>query len=1077
MVDSTQSEALRAELRPVRQRKWRDLRSRVLQGTDEERDLICDDCLKFYEGSCDREFSPSCQLTTDIQVRERKEVFDELTEDEQLQYWYIHDPIAWAKVELNWDPRWYQIEPLRCSAKKKVFRMGRQIGKCLSGEARIDLADGTRRRVEDLVGQIVNVRSLQGTNVVSKKAAVFENAIKECYRVTFSSGRQLTTSYDHPYRAFDRWINTEDLRVGDRIASCGVGVFGDVDLPDEHAELLAFAIGDGGLTGGSFKFTNTNPEIVHRMEELAESQGCHLTWENDITCSVVNQKGKPNPVVNMLREHGIFGHNAKTKFVPLAIQGARKQTVALFLNRLFSNDGWASVSHLGQAQIGYCSASHDLIRDVQELLFKFGIFSTISERKIPAERRSPYHMGEFHGAFDTVSRPGPYYTSWQLFITRGEDIRKFTNEIGILGKDDALTNVAENSRSPANNERSIVDTLPEEVRALVERKLDGKSARSVLGESARVGRKRGLSRRIALEWGDKLSDPSLRAHAESDIIWDRVVRIENVGELQTYDLSVQDAGCYDDANFSAEGIIVHNTEVLAILALYDMVTKPNSWVVILCPYQDQVDLIFKRLRAFIQRSETLSNSDFKVRDKMNPHEIEYAHPDGNSWVLGMTAGVRTGQQGNKFRGQTPTLLIIDEADMLDDPTLESVLASLTGAGPIARMVVSSTPTGRRGMFWKYCTNKRLDFKEFHYTSMVSPYWTPELELFYRETYSENGFAHEFLAEFGEMEVGVFQHKYIEASLQDYSLANAVPREGEMYTMGVDWNRKGIGVHIIITGFDFVMSKFRVATKKVIDANEFTQHRAIQEIVKLNAIWNPEFIYVDEGDGTTQVEALQLWGMQNPNTRLHRKVKGVDFGSKTLIRDPMTKKFVKKATKPLVVDLCVRQVERRNCILPKGEDTQNGLVGQMRDFAIKKYGREGQPIYTDDKEHTLIAWMLSVYSVVIELTDIAKVKGSSKIAFTGPLGGDQDDLIAAHKIREFRDRKKRLAPVARTFNVGQTKKNQVGSLGEFLDSHANGMTRGFRRRVGNIRRAGVGHIGRPVWSRERTSGLRIPEEYD
>jgi replicative DNA helicase len=648
-MDASVAEALRAELKPIRQAKFRDHRVRVRQGTDQERDLVCDDCLKFYEGNCDREFSPDCKLTTDIQAREKKEIFDHLTEDEQLQFWYMEDPIAWAKVELDWDPRWYQIEPLRCSAKKKVFRMGRQIGK---------------------------------------------------------------------------------------------------------------------------------------------------------------------------------------------------------------------------------------------------------------------------------------------------------------------------------------------------------------------------------------------------------------------------------------------TEILAILALFDLITKPNSWIVILCPYQDQVDLVFKRLRAFIQKSEVLSNPDFKVRDKMNPHEIEYAHPEGNSWVLGMTAGVRTGQQGNKFRGQTPTLLIIDEADMLDDMTLESVLASLTGAGPIARMVVSSTPTGRRGMYWKYCTNKRLDFREFHYTSMVSPYWTPELELFYRETYSENGFAHEFLAEFGEMEVGVFQHKYIEASLQDYSLAGAVPRAGEMYSMGVDWNRKGIGVHIIISGFDFTTSKFRVSCKRIVDANEFTQHRAIQEIVKLNEIWNPEYIYVDEGDGTTQVEALHLWGMQHPNTRLHRKVKGVDFGSKTLIRDPLTKQFVKKATKPLVVDLCARQVERLNCILPKGEDTQNGLVGQMREFAIIRYGREGQPVYADDKEHTLIAWMLSVYAVVIELTDIARVKGSSKIAFTGPLGQGQSDLIAAHKIREFRERKRKLTPLPRTFDTGYTRsKLNQGSMSDFIGMHADSLMRGFRKRAGHMSDSRSGHMGRPTWDRSRTNRLKIPNDYD
>jgi len=524
---------------------------------------------------------------------------------------------------------------------------------------------------------------------------------------------------------------------------------------------------------------------------------------------------------------------------------------------------------------------------------------------------------------------------------------------------------------------------------------------------------------------------------------------------------------------------IGKTEILSILALYYLATHPDFRVVILCPYQDQVDLVFHRLRKYIQRSHTMSDTEFKIRDKMNPHEIEFYHPDGNSSVLGMTAGVRTGQKGDKYRGQTPSLLIIDEADMLDDETLESVLASLTGSGPIAQMVVSSTPTGRRAMYWKYCTNKRIDFREFHYTSFVSPYWTPELELFYRETYSSNGFAHEFMAEFGEMEVGLFQHKHIEACLQDYSLKGAVPFSNEMYTMGVDWNRRGIGVHVILTGYDFTTQKFRTAYKEVVDAGEFTQHTAIQRIAKLNEVWNPEFIYVDQGDGDTQVEALKLWGMQHPKTRLHRKVKAVNFGGKELIRDPLTKGFVKKAIKPFMVDVCVRRVESHEVILPRGEDTSTGLVGQMRDYSVVRYGRDGQPIFTDEKEHTLIAWMLSIYAVVMELSDIAKVNVSTRIAFTGYFGDGQTDLIAQNKDREFRDKQKRLTPLPRTFQTSTHNRNAM-SFAEFMhvaDRQASG-GRGMRNRIGHLNRAGQSSgLSRPTWDRSRAASFRIPEDGD
>lgn len=510
---------------------------------------------------------------------------------------------------------------------------------------------------------------------------------------------------------------------------------------------------------------------------------------------------------------------------------------------------------------------------------------------------------------------------------------------------------------------------------------------------------------------------------------------------------------------------IGKTEILAILALYHLATKPDFRVVILCPYQDQVDLIFGRIRKYIQRSQMMSDPDFKIRDKMNPHEIEFYHPEGNSSVIGITAGVRTGQKGDKARGQTPHLLIIDEADMLDDETLEAILAMLTGTGEIAQMVISSTPTGRRGNFFKWSTNRRMDFKEFHFPSMVSPHWTKELELFYRETYSENGFAHEFLAEFGELEVGLFQHKYIEASMFDYSLRNAQPQPGEMYSMGVDWNRKGIGVHVVITGYSYETSKYRVAYKEIIDAGQFTQHKAVQRIAALNQVWDPEFIYVDEGDGTTQVEALHLWGMKHPNTRLHRKVKGIDFGKVTFIRDPLIGKLVKKKVKPLMVDLCVRRVESLECVFPKGEDTSTGLVGQMRDFCVVRYGRDGQPVFSDDKEHTLVAWMLSIYAVIMECSDIAKARSTTKIAFTGPLGDASKNMVNRHELRAVQERKQRLTPQVRSLELTPRSK-AYGDMGEFFGIVKGGRSVRNRIRGGQTR---SGYVGRPKWDKKPKRG--------
>lgn len=468
---------------------------------------------------------------------------------------------------------------------------------------------------------------------------------------------------------------------------------------------------------------------------------------------------------------------------------------------------------------------------------------------------------------------------------------------------------------------------------------------------------------------------------------------------------------------------IGKTEILSLLGLFYPATRPNFRTVILCPYQDQVDIIFTRIRGFIQRSDTLSNPEFRIHDKMNPHTIEFYHPEGNSSLIGVTTGIRTGQKGDKTRGQTPSMLIVDEGDMLDDQTLESILASLTGTGAIAQMVVSFTPTGKRGLVYRWTTNKKMDFKEFHFTSKVSPNWTPELELFYRESYSQAGYGREFDAEFGEMEVSLFQHKHIELSLQDYDIKKAPPEKGEIYCFGVDWNRKGIGVHIVVVGYKPETGQFRVAHKEIIDAGDFTQLTAVNRLAELNKIWDPDFIYVDTGYGDTQIETLKVLGMGDPGSRLHRKVVGVDFGSKVVVRDPLTKDFVKKPVKPFMVDLCVRRVESGVCVFPKTEDTQFGLVGQLRRFTVVRYGREGQPVFTDDTEHTAIAWMLGVYGILMEMSDIAKVPVSTRVVMTGQLGQVVTREGMSAKIKAQKEQQKRLEPQPRTLGLTQSKKDR------------------------------------------------------
>jgi replicative DNA helicase len=82
-------------------------------------------------------------------------------------------------------------------------------------------------------------------------------------------------------------------------------------------------------------------------------------------------KNAKNPLVLRLKELGLWGKNAQNKTVPGVVFRLTRQQIALFLNRLFATDGWATVLADGQSQLGYCTTSEKLARQVQHLLLRF----------------------------------------------------------------------------------------------------------------------------------------------------------------------------------------------------------------------------------------------------------------------------------------------------------------------------------------------------------------------------------------------------------------------------------------------------------------------------------------------------------------------------------------------------------------------------------------------------------------------------------------------------------------------------------------------------------------------------------
>jgi len=65
------------------------------------------------------------------------------------------------------------------------------------------------------------------------------------------------------------------------------------------------------------------------------------------------------------------------------------------------------------------------------------------------------------------------------------------------------------------------------------------------------------SRAVVMEYATLLDDPQLKAQASSDLFWDRVTEVAEVGEEEVFDLTVPGPSCW-----LADGLVSHNSGAL-----------------------------------------------------------------------------------------------------------------------------------------------------------------------------------------------------------------------------------------------------------------------------------------------------------------------------------------------------------------------------------------------------------------------------------------------------------------------------------------------------------------------------------
>jgi replicative DNA helicase len=465
------------------------------------------------------------------------------------------------------------------------------------------------------------------------------------------------------------------------------------------------------------------------------------------------------------------------------------------------------------------------------------------------------------------------------------------------------------------------------------------------------------------------------------------------------------------------------TECMCLLILWYGYVQPNKGpndnqynILIVTPFEEQVDLIFDRLHQLIDSSPILS----KCISRDIHHRIEFTN---GTIIKGLTAGSKNNTGAASTRGQRADLIILDEVDYMGSSEITNIINIRNEAPDRIRIIAASTPSGKREEYYQWCTGaslrlapKQSDIDNFCFTGYEQTKtrgngWieiyapstvnkellkiNPDTEQTYledlKDELTEIRYAQEVMAEFGDEEFGVYQKKYIDWAV------NEGLRTGHKYTtdmtaeeldiflsqrrtgpriLGVDWDKRGASTNMVCIELDgkhtnengIVTPTFKILFRVEIPRSEFTYTNAVNKIIELNDIYDFDWIAVDRGSGETQVELLHKYGMQHPLTGLHEKVVGVNFSEKIDVRDPYTLKKDKKKIKPFMVNNSVIVFER-NAIMLNPYDKK--LIKQFEDYRIKSIGVDGTPTFVETNEHIVDAVNLALFMFEQKYGDLLK----------------------------------------------------------------------------------------------------------
>ena len=431
---------------------------------------------------------------------------------------------------------------------------------CMPASTRLLRADtGEEITLGELVLTQVqpNVLAVDGRHklVSSRLLKAFPSGIKPVFRLRMASGREVDATANHRFLTIDGWTRLDELTPG--VALAVPRILPPPEVPAQWDEdrliLLAHLLGDGSIGPNSVKYTTADPANKAAVEDAAKNafgiavSGTVLgrTWQLWLPSPARLTHNRFHPVRVWLEPLGLWGSRSGNKFIPEQIFRLPNDSLALFLRHLWATDGSITISRNGHGpivRISYASTSQRLAENVQRALLRFGVRSRL-----------------------TATTKSGYGKCWNVVVQGSEDQARFLHSVGCHGeRGERVPEALEilDRLKPNPNVDLISWSVPTRVKAAMAASgLPHREFATRLGERysgsyllGHQGRQRRFSRGRLTRIAELTKSAESADLATSDVFWDEIASIEPLGDMPTFDATVD--GTH---NFIANGIVAHNS--------------------------------------------------------------------------------------------------------------------------------------------------------------------------------------------------------------------------------------------------------------------------------------------------------------------------------------------------------------------------------------------------------------------------------------------------------------------------------------------------------------------------------------